>query len=325
MKKFLTTILILTCGLCNGQNLVPNPSFEVFDTCPNYLFQVQRAIGWFGANGTADYFNSCFVYPGTGWNVSVPTNWVGYQQAYDGNGYMGMATFIEPDSSTIGIREAIGIQLPTPLVAGTKYFASFYASLTNNAIIYHGCGSNKLGIMFSNTQYLASLTTNVIPLNNQSKVFTDSIILDTLNWIKISGSFISDSNYSYMYVGNFFQDSLVSFIADSVFNGWSHYYVENICLSTDSMTCNSEVGINEVENREQSLLFPNPFTDEINISLKRNELIEVTLFDITSRKILQKKFIKSVSINTEQLAKGIYIYQVRNEKGIIKNGKIIKL
>ena len=38
----------------------------------------------------------------------------------------------------------------------------------------------------------------------------------------------------------------------------------------------------------------------------------------------QKEFINSISINTEQLAKGIYLYEVRNKNGVIKKGKVVK-
>lgn len=71
-------------------------------------------------------------------------------------------------------------------------------------------------------------------------------------------------------------------------------------------------------------LFPNPFTDKINITVKRNELVEVSLYDVTSRKIVNQSFTNSTSINTEQLSKGIYIYEVRNKNGVIKKGKVVK-
>jgi hypothetical protein len=44
---------------------------------------------------------------------------------------------------------------------------------------------------------------------------------------------------------------------------------------------------------------------------------------------LEQSFTKSTSINTEQLAKGIYLYEVRNNPdsyrdGVIKKGKVVK-
>ena len=70
--------------------------------------------------------------------------------------------------------------------------------------------------------------------------------------------------------------------------------------------------------------FPNPFTNNLNVEANNNELSEITLYDITSRKLLQQKFINSVSLNTEQLTKGIYIYEVRNKDGSCKKGKVVK-
>lgn len=69
---------------------------------------------------------------------------------------------------------------------------------------------------------------------------------------------------------------------------------------------------------------PNPFSDKITITTKTTEQLEASLYDVTSRRILNQTFTNSTSINTEQLAKGIYIYEVRNKNGVIKNGKVVK-
>jgi hypothetical protein len=74
---------------------------------------------------------------------------------------------------------------------------------------------------------------------------------------------------------------------------------------------------------------PNPFTDKINITTERNEPVEITLFDITSRKLLQQTLTNAVTLNTSHLAKGIYLYVMRNKNGPdsyreVKKGKIVK-
>lgn len=71
-------------------------------------------------------------------------------------------------------------------------------------------------------------------------------------------------------------------------------------------------------------IFPNPAFDNLNIEYYTNEPSEITLYDLSSRKLLQQAFTNTITINTEQLAKGIYLYTVRNRNGIIKNGKVIK-
>lgn len=79
-----------------------------------------------------------------------------------------------------------------------------------------------------------------------------------------------------------------------------------------------EPGINEIN------LYPNPFSNSLNISNSSGELSVVILYDITSRKLLQKSFLNSTSLNTQQLAKGIYLYEIRNKNGVIKKGKVVK-
>lgn len=71
-------------------------------------------------------------------------------------------------------------------------------------------------------------------------------------------------------------------------------------------------------------IFPNPFNNKIEIKNENNKVSEVILFDITARKMLQQKFTNSVSLNTEQLAKGIYVYEVRCGSDVCKKGKLVK-
>ncbi|MFI5219893.1 MAG: T9SS type A sorting domain-containing protein [Bacteroidia bacterium] len=87
---------------------------------------------------------------------------------------------------------------------------------------------------------------------------------------------------------------------------------------------NSTTGISEEYSNEffQSP-YPNPFSSFLSIK-GTNQNGEIILYDITSRKLLQQKFTNSISLNTEQFAKGIYLYEVRNKNGVIKKGKVVK-
>jgi len=75
---------------------------------------------------------------------------------------------------------------------------------------------------------------------------------------------------------------------------------------------------------ENVTVYPNPFNDKIEVANENNIQSEIILFDITSRKILQQKFTNSVSLNTEQLAKGLYLYEVRDKNGLYKKGRVVK-
>ena len=84
------------------------------------------------------------------------------------------------------------------------------------------------------------------------------------------------------------------------------------------------LGTNDLRNETQIEIFPNPFTEKLTINSNNYEPSEITLYDLSSRKLLQQTFTNTTTINTEQLAKGMYLYTVRNRNGIVKNGKVIK-
>ena len=132
----ITIFILLTYPyFVRGQvNLVPNPSFEVYDTCPNGFSAIWYADNWFQPNnywgsvtnsGSSDLWNSCnnLILPGYG----VPTNWGGYQHPRTGNGYAAIAILCIDSVNTF--REYIEVRLDSPLIRNYNYCVSFYASL----------------------------------------------------------------------------------------------------------------------------------------------------------------------------------------------------
>ena len=94
--------------------------------------------------------------------------------------------------------------------------------------------------------------------------------------------------------------------------------------STQIQIC-SLTGIEKINNDSFSLIFPNPFSNQLNIQYTGNEQTTISIYDFLGQQIIiRKKITNTTAINTEQLAEGIYFYELRNEKGIIKNGKVLK-
>lgn len=308
MKKnvlfLFSCILLLNARIGSAQNLVPNPSFENYYNCPTTAGELYQCQSWTNFGWTPDYFNSCS--PGT--TVSVPTNQFGFQYAATGTAYCG---FVNSAGGPAPPPEYLGATLLQPLLSGQKYFISAKFSFADG-----GCPTNRMGIGFSTVSY-DSL--NRPPVINIAALYTDSVISDTINWYVMQGSFIADSNYTNIIIGNFFNGPGCVATTYS-----SYYYVDDVCVSTDSLTCYATVGINEIKNEADFILFPNPFTDKINISLMANESVEVTFYDITARKIFHQSFRNSATLSTDQLEKGIYIYEVRSGNGLYKKGKIVK-
>ena len=96
------------------------------------------------------------------------------------------------------------------------------------------------------------------------------------------------------------------------------FVIDNILIDNFNSTSIDEPSL------FSNLFFPNPFTDELNFKFTINGIYQVALYDITSRKLAEQQFTNSITLSTEQLVKGIYLYQVRNKNGVIKQGKVVK-
>jgi len=243
MKNFFIMLFMVSFGLksikiqaqCNA-NLVPNPSFEDYSQCPTTDGQLGLATGWIKFKSNPDYQNACDISN----IVGVPRNMWGYQPAASGQAYAGMISFSFSGNQTTSFREYIGIQLISPLIPGTKYYVSLKVSPTiaNSPVIgSNKYVNNKMGVLFT-----VSSSAN-LPIPNFAHVYTDSIVSDTSAWSSITSSFVADTNYKYVVVGNFFDDNLTSYTALNPSGMWdmSYYYIDDVCVSTDSSECVSSV------------------------------------------------------------------------------------
>lgn len=295
MKSIVTIFcsILITLHSVGQVNLVPNPSFEDTASCPTGGSAIDLAIGWSSYRESADYFNACNAS-----FVNVPINFAGNQFAKDGSAYAGIICYYY---YLINAREFIGIQLLQPLNPGQKYFASFYASMGFNTISSRmGIASNNLGIKLSTVPFSSF---DSAPIDNNVSIYSNSIVLDSTNWIKISGSFIADSAYDYLIIGNFFTDSASTIsILDSTAI-YSYYYLDQVTLSTDSALVNQIS--NEIHN-EHIIISPNPASDEIEISGEKIE--SFYLSNLFGEIVYQRTNIKNwpIRINVTNLRKGVY-------------------
>ncbi len=319
LKFFLFCLLFSSSLISFSQiNLVPNPSFELYDTCPNFLSQIHRSTNFYPTLNTPDYFNSCapISFP----SVSVPYNYFGYRSPASGNAYAGI---IAKMSGSV-YSEHIGVELLTPLQVGFKYFISFKVSLAGQANPTNYCGINKLGVLFSSTQYDIS---NPSPICNCAQVYSDSIITDTLMWTRLKGSFTADSSYSYMHLGKFFSAT------DSIqINGTgcsAYYYIDDICVSTDSVFSYNYIytSLNDIIVNEKAIsIFPNPFTNFV--ILKDKEAIDKIIISNALGQIIKTCEIKcsdQYELDLSDLSKGMYIFTIYKKDNNIISQTLIKL
>lgn len=84
------------------------------------------------------------------------------------------------------------------------------------------------------------------------------------------------------------------------------------------------LAISDKNNRVEDVVYPNPFGDKLSFRCQSKDETEFALYDITSQLVTSGRFYQSVQISTGQLAEGLYFFELRNNNGIIRKGKLIK-
>lgn len=322
MKAILLIVTLLVIKFCNSQNLITNSSFEETNGCPSSTPPFNYLIDWINpTNASPDYWNSC--YNSTIWTIGVPSNSMGFQEAYSGNAYAGFGvynTYILPDTN-YDYREYIQTELISQLEAEKKYKIIFYLSLPDKYIY----STNNIGIYFSQTEIYYN-TNSILPISPQIDFsFTDSTTLtEKEKWIEISTNYIALGGEKFMTIGNFRTNENTDTInSGSGIYAISYYYIDDV-----SVTLDTTVGANEelTVKSEEYKIYPNPNTGTINISGNNNlESINLEIYSSLGQKVYIKSFNNSaVAKNIElNLPNGIYYCILRNDKGIVYNQKIV--
>ncbi len=308
MKKIVFLLLISNSLL--GQNLVPNPDFEQFSICPNDINELSYCSLWSSYCKTPDYFNTCS--PNS--YISPPSCYFGFQYPHSGNAFAGFYTYgtwINND------RELIGTQLTSSLLIGQKYFFSFY--INNGGIYPTTVASNKVGVRFSTVPYSYN---NPAPINNTAHFYCNDIITDTVKWTLIRGSFIADSVYNYIIIGNFFDDNNTDTLnLEPTNNVFAYYFIDDVCVSTDSLYCENWVGVNEQSvKKEEITIYPNPAYNNVSVSSKNGKNIKhIVITDLTGRQVYGNNY-GTGSIETEMnilfLQPGNYFVTITTSENI---------
>jgi hypothetical protein len=79
-----------------------------------------------------------------------------------------------------------------------------------------------------------------------------------MNWQIVSGFFIPDSAYEFLSIGNFFVDSLTSYIAFDSAASAAYYFIDDVTL-LDSIP----LGINE-PSKASIRIYPNPANNSVS-------------------------------------------------------------
>ncbi len=272
---------MLTTTAYSQTNLVPNPSFEIYTTCPDGGGgELNYAPPWYPPTaGSPDYFNQCNNSSSTfGANASVPANSNGYQYARTGVAYAGFSPSI-PD---IEYREYIQAPLLSPLIVGKMYCVEFYVSLADS-IKY---AITEIGAYFSNGPIINMGIASNLPYNPQVRSPVGVFLSDKNNWMKISGSFIANGGENYITIGNFKNDINTDTLSTNIWsaNGetQSYYYIDDISVIYECDTVSNVINI-------ANIFTPNGDNnnDQFVIQDKSHQIKLITIYDRWGIKVFE--------------------------------------
>jgi hypothetical protein len=314
MKHFVLSILILFTVQAVGQvNLVVNPSFETYSTCPQDPSVIWYATSWFQpSNGTPDYYNSCFdsLQP---WSsiMDVPQNAVGYQNAKTGVAYAGLFASY-PFYTFSPFREYIEIKLSNPLMLGQKYFVSFWLSLSDSS----NYAADDIGLCFSNDSILND-TTFILYASPQIENISGSFITDKTGWTILTSEYIAVGGEEFIAIGNFKDNTNTDTLhvtgggdaSAGSQNNAAYYYIDDVCISTDSLLCAVGTGIKE-NYQLQLQAYPNPVMGVLTVNVFRNSGI-IKIYSCTGELMYQQFYDNGGKHNIDMIgfSNGIYLLQ----------------
>ena len=286
-RLILVTLALLCSRRCEAQgNLVPNPSFELQDTCPYTVgFQEgDRPLHWFSWYNSPEYFNACAgTLQSIDTLVDVPQNAWTYQYAWEGNAYVGMYAY---DGVSDEYREYVGAELLEPLVVGCDYRIRFRANPAfdgNYALPDGGGACNNIGLLFTTgSNAWNGVTGPAFGFRNDAHVFTSSVIDDTLAWTLVEGIFTADSSYGYVVLGNFFTDALtIGYPNAGSWTDISYYLIDSVSVTPVDATCHG-VGLPE----EPLIDMPKLSWSEQGVAISwKRERFAACITDVTGRRL----------------------------------------
>ncbi len=320
----LAGLLLVVVPHCEAQNLVPNPGFEESDTCTTMGFGFEGPQSWHSANGTAEYLQSCLPY---GNPFGLPLNIITYQEPIEGNSCAGMFTYHQ--NGPAEYREWIMAPLLQPLEVGQTYYCNFLANAAfggNAQYPQIWLANDKVGILFTMEDRPWYQGDPYPAPPNHAHIAYPQILTDTVGWTLVSGSFVADSAYQYVMIGQFFSNAMT----DTLHLGpqgdpWFWYprgytLIDDVCVSLSPNGCDIGQSVNRVVDAKV-MVYPNPTHDALWISNAQGA--DVVVFDAVGRRVFQGMVNAEVwKLPMADRARGSYVLHLERAK-VVKSFKFM--
>jgi OOP family OmpA-OmpF porin len=317
-KNILVLLLLQLSLYFNAQNLVPNGDFENSNSgCPTPELYINQTVveSWYvPTNSSPDLFK-----------INCPTNLGGVKDVQPHSGIYHVGCILYQfntgilDTAGIFTREYLAVKLTEELVQGEQYCIEMYIMLAmkSKKLI------DKFGVGFSSDsiyEYRTDASHYWTEVPRRINLL-DGYFADSLNWVKVSKTFIANGGERFMIIGNLWKNGECILINNPVVENrvsdFIYYYIDDISLTL----CNDPT-------ESTWNLYPNPSNDG-TIQLNGHLLTEGILSVhneigqlVYSEKIAAGDFNKNYPL---QLASGVYCVTINEaERSITKKVVILK-
>jgi gliding motility-associated-like protein len=198
-------------------NFVRNPSFEKVDLCGG-SFYISNALNWDSLKAGGGGGNSMIDCSNTNILNQLPRS---------GRGYAGLSYFKNSPAS-VSWRSYIQSQLIKKLDKNKKYCVTHYANLLNRSQY----AIDELGLYFDSGAVATILPAREAVVNPQVKSPVGIFYSDTLNWMKVQGTFIATGTENYLTLGNFksYASATYSLVYPSSIGMVAEYYIDDVSV-----------------------------------------------------------------------------------------------
>lgn len=314
-------------GLLHAQNLVPNGSFEDHLHCPDNWNQViNNVVGWTVCGPESpDYFHSCRNTN----DFSVPANWLGYQAAFDGEAYVGVGTY---EANEWTFREFVCAPLSQSLQPGVPVNLSMRVAMGgpgSQVLAGPQWASRGIGMLLTTQPFEWPWPYIVYP--NTAQLFLDEVLTDSVSWLLLNSTYVPDSAYSFVTIGNFFDDSLSTPVLVDSSTGWqaAYVFVDAVCIGLDANDCGHGVFI-EDPYMVTGPVVTSSFTDQLVIERRGDDRIgyDIELFSLGGQLLGRANLSADqpkLVLSTEPLAPGVYVLSIRSPKSQPRSVRVLQL
>ena len=321
MKKIILLFLISISSfrIYAQSNLVINPGFEIVSSIPSTYGEINKAIGWKSPNTVwSELCSELAIQP----YVSAPLGNLGYFYQYPrtGNNFAGILT-LRTDYDP-NIRAYIQGKLSDTLRKKQKYIVEYYVNLANGSVYT----TNNLGVYFSNDSFYIQSYYSLLD-TPQVVNMASNLLNDTLNWIKVSGTYTAKGGEKYLTIGCFsaalgLDTLLISNQVPCLHCHEAYYNIDDVSVTLDD----TNSGVNNLYLKGKINVHPNPASDLFYIDVEGEPnfkgLLEV--FDILGKLVFAINLNSThTEISASILNNGVYYLRIKQGEQIVNQGKLV--